>query len=318
MYFGWMTFLWIGALCASLGSALAGGGASLVQTTGAVSVTFADTNDSVEKEYQKLLVQDDAAQAEVSQWTSENSALKSKGAGAPEAELNRRIRERLDRVGRAYQDFLRRHPAYAKAHLAYGCFLDDRQDEAGAQAQWEKALELDPKNAAACHNLAGSYSESGQVNKAFEYFAKAVELNPSEALYWHSFANALYVLRQRAMPYYGFNEQQVFAKALGMYSNAVRLDPHNFDFAWDFAQTYYSVKPLPADDALRSWTDALSSAHSELEREQVYVQCARVKMLAGRLVEARAQLNAVTNESCVRLKAGLIHSIEEREKPARN
>ncbi len=278
MYSGRMTFLWLAALCASLGSALADGGASLVQTTGAVSVTIADTNDSVEKEYQKLLVQDDAAQAEVSQWTSENSALKSKGAGAPEAELNRRIRERLDRVGRAYQDFLRRHPAYAKAHLAYGCFLDDRQDEAGAQ----------------------------------------VELNPSVALYWHSFANALYVLRQRAMPYYGFNEQQVFAKALGMYSNAVRLDPHNFDFAWDFAQTYYSVKPLPADDALRSWTDALSSAHSELEREQVYVQCARVKMLAGRLVEARAQLNAVTNESCLKLKAGLIRSIEEREKPARN
>src|SRR5260370_11192996 len=116
MYFGWMTFLWIGALCASLGSALAGGGASLVQTTGAVSVTFADTNDSVEKEYQKLLVQDDAAQAEVSQWTSENSALKSKRAGAPEAELNRRIRERIERVGRAYQQFLRRPPPYANAY----------------------------------------------------------------------------------------------------------------------------------------------------------------------------------------------------------
>src|SRR5258708_7286666 len=119
------------------------------------------------------------------------------------------------------------------------------------------------------------------------------------------------------MLYYGLNEQQVYAKALRLYSNAVRLDPQNFAFAWDFAQTYFSIKPLPADDALRSWTNALRSANGEVEREQVHVQCARVKMLAGRLSEARTQLTAVTNEGCAKLKAGLIRSIEEREKRAR-
>ena len=45
----------------------------------------------------------------------------------------------------------------------------------------------------------------------------------------------------------------------------------------------------------------------------VYIHLARVKMLAGHLAEARAQLNAVTNAS--QLKANLLRRIEERENP---
>jgi len=47
------------------------------------------------------------------------------------------------------------------------------------------------------------------------------------------------------MENYSLNEQQVYGKALGLYSNAFILIPGNFSFAWDLAQTYYVIKPLP-------------------------------------------------------------------------
>jgi len=276
------------------------------------------TNTSSLAEFARIEAEDDTAQAQVDKWIRENQELRAKGQGVPDEVLERRIRERFEPVRQAYEKFVQAHPNIARARVGYGNFLNDRQDEAGAQAQWEKALELDPANPAIYNSLAGRYSESGPVNKAFEYFKKAIELSPSEAAYYHNFGDSLYVLRKRAATYYGITEQQVFSKVLALYSNSVRLDPQNFAFARDLAQTYYSVKPFPSDSALSAWTNALGAARQEVDREDVYVHLARVKMLAGRLAEASAQLAAVTNEACLNAKNALLKNLEERRKQAAN
>src|ERR1041385_7844909 len=105
------------------------------ETTG---TTIAVTNpaDPVEQEYKKLLADDDAAQEEVDKWIRENQAFLSQGGGLPNAELNRRIEERLKPVRQAYQNFLVRHREHARARVAYGSFLNDTGDEEGAAAQW--------------------------------------------------------------------------------------------------------------------------------------------------------------------------------------
>lgn len=303
-----MNLLLSGVVGATLILNIARAATNEVQTTG---TTVLQTG-SGEKEYAALAAEDEAAQAEVERWRLENKERLAQGRGMPAAELERRVSERMAPIGRAYLEFIRRHPKHATAHLAYGCFLNDRQDEAGAQAQWEQALALDPGNADVYHNLAGRYSEIGPSRKAFEFFAKAIKLKPAEPVYYHDFADALYVLRSHAMTNYGLSEQQVFSKALLLYSNAARLEPTNSTFAWDFAQTFYALKPLPYEQALRAWTNALASAPAEADREGVYLHLARVKMLAGRLAEARAQLNLVTNESTAKSKAALLRAIEER------
>jgi tetratricopeptide (TPR) repeat protein len=289
--------------------------AEAAHTLGLDSPASNDTDSAAE--LKKIEDADDAAQAEVSTWVRENNALKEKGTASSEAEIERRIAARFEPVRRKYEDFLRRHPGDARAHLVYGSFLNDRQDENGARVQWEQALALDPADPAIYNNLAGRYSESGPVNKAFEYFAKAIELRPSEPVYYHNFADSLYVLRNRAATYYGLSEQQVYGKSLLLYSNALRLDPTNFTFARDVAQTFYSLKPLPTDAALSAWTNALSIGRDEADREDVCVHLARVKMLAGRFDEARAQLQAVTNQACLAAKTALLRNLQEREKQAR-
>jgi Tfp pilus assembly protein PilF len=269
-------------------------------------------------EFARIEAADDAAQAEVDKWTHENNELKTKGQAVSDEVLERRISERFEPVRKAYDAFVQAHPDIAKARVGYGNFLNDREDEAGAQAQWEKALELDPTNPATYNSLAGRYSESGPVSKAFQYFEKAIQLSPGEAVYYHNFGDSLYVLRTRAAAYYRISEQQVFGKVLLAYSNAVRFNPQNFTYARDLAQTYYSVKPFPPDVALAAWTNALAAAREEADREDAYIHLSRVKMLAGRFAEARVQLSVVTNAAFLKPKTSLLHNIEEREKEAAN
>jgi tetratricopeptide (TPR) repeat protein len=275
-----------------------------------------EANDPVEKEYKKLMEDDDAAQAEVDEWIKDNQAAATRGAALPAADLQRRIRERFDPIRKAYDDFIKRHPDHARARVAYGSFLGDLQDEEGAQEQWEKALALNSKDPAVYNNLANLYGHIGPVKKAFEFYAKAIELNPKEPIYYHNFGTTVYLFRKDAMEFYGISEQQVYDKALGLYSKALKLDPQNFPLASDVAQTYYGIKPLRLDDALKAWTNTLAIAHDEIEREGVYLHLARIKLAAERFAEARAHVTAVTNDMYDVLKKRLLHNLDEQEQKA--
>ncbi len=283
----------------------------------AVAVSPAGVNDAVEKEFQKLLSDDDAAQAEVDQWIRDNKAFDEKGGGISNAALNNRIKGRFEPIRSGYEDFLRRHSEHARARLAYGSFLNDLHEEQAAHDQWEKARELEPGNPAAWNNLANYYTEHGPINKAFAYYGKAIELNTNEAVYLHNLGKTVHLFRQAAMEFYKLTEQQVFEKALGLYRQALKLDPQNFPLASDVGQTYYGLQPTRTADALKAWDDALKIANDEIEREGVYVHIARFKLDAARFDEARQQLNAVTNKMYSVLKSNLLRNIEIQETKAK-
>jgi len=162
----------------------------------------------------------------------------------PKADLQRRIRERFKPVREAYDDFVKRHPDHARARVAYGSFLGDLHDDAGAREQWEKALALNPKDPAPYNNLANLYSQTGPLKQAFECYAKAIELNPQEPLYYRNLGDVVYLFRTNAMAYYGIGEQQVYDKMIELYRQALKLNPTDFPLASDVAQTYYGIKPL--------------------------------------------------------------------------
>ena len=304
----------LGVLVAA--SALAAADDLVVGTSNSPPATVPATDEGVEKEYKKLLEADDTAQAEVDQWIRDNDEAAAKGAGVPSADLQRRIRDHFAPIREAYADFIRRHPNHARARVAYGSFLNDLHDEDGAQAQWEKALELNPKDPAAYNNLANIYSHTGPINKVFEYYGKAIELNPREPLYYQNLADVVFLFRKDAMKFYNLTEQQVYDKALEIYRQALKLAPDNFPLASDVAQTYYGIKPLRLEDALTAWTNTLAIAHDEVEREGVYLHFARLKLQADRFAEVRAHLNAVTNDMYTVLKKRLTRNLDEQERKA--
>lgn len=305
-----------------LGAALAASrlAAATNPVAGAASLAPAaapGTGDQIEKEFKKLMAEDDAAQAEVDQWIQDNDAAAARGAAVPSADLQRRIRDRFKPIRQAYEEFLQRHPDHARAHIAYGSFLGDLHDDAGAREHWEKALALNPKDPAAYNNLANLYSQTGPLQKAFEYYSKAIELNPREPLYYRNLGDVAYLFRTNAMKYYGISEQQVYDKVLGLYNQALKLDPADFPLASDAAQIFYGIKPLRLNDALQAWTNTLALAHDDLERQGVYLHFARLKLHADRFVEVRAHLNAVTNDMYAALKKRLVLNLEAAEQKAK-
>jgi len=291
---------------------------NLVQQETGVSVAIVNPNDPAEQELQKLMEDDDAVLAEVDGWIQTNNALVSRGAGETKEALNQRIHARLDTVRDQYADFLRRHPDSSRGYLAYGSFLDDIGDEQAGKVQFENASQLDPKNPAVWNNLANYYGENGPLTNAFADYARAIELDPAEPVYYQNFATTVYLFRKDAREFYGINEQQVFDKALALYRKAVQLDPDNFELATDYAESYYGIRPLRTNDALVAWTNALNSAHNDVEREGVFIHLARVKIAALRFDEARVQLDAVTNAIYADVKNRMERNLVERENAATN
>lgn len=290
---------------------------NVVPKTAGVSKPVADPNDPVEKEYQRLLDLDDTTLEEVDRIIRENEAFAAQGAPAPAGTIRQRIQTHFEPVRKAYEDFLKRHPDHARARLAYGSFLGDIKDEDGAHDQWERARQLDPKIPAAWNNLAKYYAHCGPVTNAFEYYAKAIELDPNEPLYYQSLGTVVYLFRTAAMEHYRINEAQVFDKALDLYAQALERDPTNFLLATDIAQTYYGIKPQRTEDALLAWRYAQKLARDEIEREGIYVHFARFKLNAGRFDEARRDLDAITNAMYADLKKRVLRSLELKEAEAK-
>jgi len=310
--------LLIGLLSAAMATNQPVAVSNFVAATTGLSVNVPDPNDPVEKEYRKVMEEDDAATDEVDKWIRENQAFVEKGGGAPKDVLNHRIRERLGVVRKAYEDFLKRHPDHARAHLAFGAFLDDMKQEDAAAEEFEKARQLDPKNPAPWNNLANHFGHDGPIRKAFEYYEKAIELDSTQSVYYRNLGDIVFLFRKDSKEYYHLDDdQQVFDRALKLYDKALQLDPHNFPVAQDLAQTYYGIKPFRTDAALRAWTNALNIATTDIEREGVYVHFARIELNAGNFNEARGILGTVTNEMYTVLKTRLLKNLSERENQAR-
>jgi len=272
----------------------------------------------MERDYQALLRVDDSAQQEVAELAQRADEAKSRGDAVLAADLNEKVRQQLSGVRVAYDDFLRKHSKYALARIAFGNFLFQIGEEENAVQQWTSASRLDPKNPDPWNNLAHYYQHRGPVKKAFRNYTKAAALNPNEPVFLRNLANAIYVFRKDAMEYYGISERAVFDKALQLYRRALKLDPKNFQLAAELAEAFYLIKPLRTTEALQAWNGALSLAADDFERENVYLNMARLELNSGLLDEGRQHLNLVTNEMYNTIKTRLVRKLENKMSDAGN
>lgn len=326
-----MNDLLIGLLSALVATNPPAAVSNLVQQKTGLSVPITNTNDPVERAYQKLMDDDDAAQAEVDEWILSRNTSGRTETDVEKAAFQARIRRRFAAVIKGYDDFLTVHPGHGRARIAYGSFLNDIGDETAAEAQWNKAREVEPANPAVWNNLANFYGHNGGVKKSFEYYAKAIALAPEEPVYYQNMATTVFLFRQDAMEFYGITEQEVFAKAMGLYRQALALDPENFSLAAELAQTYYGIKPPKFDDtnatrqaelklgdeAIAAWRTAQKLARNDTERDGVYIHYARWQINAARFEDAHRSLASVTNEFWAGSKKTLSKKLAEREAASR-
>jgi tetratricopeptide (TPR) repeat protein len=281
-----------------------------VQEKTGISIRIPDPKNPVEKEFQQLESEDDAAVEEIEKWSDAAGAASLAGRNDAQLSLSLRVRERLDGVKKDYEAFLQRHPDYVRARLAYGSFLHQSGDPEGALAQWEKAGQLAPDNPAVWNNL-GNYYEENNVKKAFEDYSKAIMLDPSQPLYYHNLAVCVYMFRTDAAEYWKISEQEVFDTALALYQKAMRLDPDNFILATDYAECFYGIRPPRLQEGLAAWNQCLKIAHDEVEREGVYIHLARIQLALNHFDESQRALDAVTNPMYSVLKNRLASNLNQ-------
>ena len=319
-----MSNLLTGALSVLLATNQPAALSNLVKSATGLSIEVTDPNDPIEMEFRKLMEADDAAQTEVDGWIKQNNEFAKADAGVAEATLNARIDQRFAPVRKGYEAFLQKHPKHARAQLAYGSFLNDIGEEEAAYKHWEKAREADPKNPAVWNNLANWHGHNGPVKKAFEYYEKAIALNPNESLYYYNLATTVYMFRNDATNYFSLDREKVFAKAMALYGQALELDPENFILATDIAQSYYNFLPVKTgdeeadrqrvqkhwQDALAAWEKALKLARDDIERQGVLVHFARIRINRGELESARNYLAGITNQMFAGTKTNLTKRLD--------
>jgi len=272
--------------------------------------------DPVEEAYEKLLEQDEAALKEVERLNAEFERFDAKGAAGSRAVLAGKIDQTLQPVRKAYEEFLLNHSSHVDGRIAYGSFLNEIGEEEDAIVQWEKARELDPKNPSPWNNLANVYAHIGPIKKAFQYYEKAIELDPKEPVYLQNLATTTYLFRKDAAETYRIDEEGVFAKALELYQRAMKLDPDNILLATDYAQCFYGIKPLRAEDAVAAWKHALTLAKSDAEKEGIYIHLARVELNSGRFGEADQHLSMVKDPEMNELRDRLKRNLEKKKADA--
>ena len=263
------------------------------------------------EELQRVAMLDVDTQQMTARWIAQFESSDHKSTTARE-ELRRLIDAREKEVESSYRNFVRQHPGCKAGHLLLGNFLRERGDLKGAERKRDRSQEIDPESADSFNNLAGYCEMNGQAEKAFCFYEKAIVLNPQEGNYYHNFANGLYLLNKQAREHYHLSEQAVIYKMVNLYSKASAAKPESFEFALDAGKAYYSIQPLPVERTLAVWTNSLSSAHNEEEREEIMIHMARITMIAGRLEEAEAELAGLTNLAVAPTKKSLELAIQLR------
>jgi tetratricopeptide (TPR) repeat protein len=263
-----------------------------------------NTNEAVENEYHKLLLDDNAAENDVLEWLD-------KAAGSNDRlTMDLKAQQRLEGIKKEYQDFVERHPRHVNARLAFGSFLKDSKDDEGSRTQFEVARELAPTNPSPWNALGNYYRNSGQAAKAFEFYGKAIELDPKQGVYYHNLAATLYLFRHEGCKYFHLDEQEAFEKVLALYRQALKLEPEDFILWSDYAMSFYGVQPPRWKEGLEAWKETLKVAPGEEEREGVDIHLARIYVNLGQYDQARASLDLVTNANFAGLKKDVAEDLK--------
>jgi tetratricopeptide (TPR) repeat protein len=278
-------------------------------------VEVAAPDGPLQAELHRIMEEDERALLDVQRWLMEERAEIYATGRSPT--LKAKIEQRYKTVRDLYEDILQRHPKFTEARMAYASFLGEIYDEYNSMQQYERVIEEDSDNAAAMNNLANHYGHNGPVEKAFDLYERAIRLRPEEPIYYHNHGTTVYLFRRHAMAHYGITEQEVFDKALRLYSRALELNPGDFAMATDVAKSFYGIQPRRVDEAMAAWNVAYRLAFEEREKQGVRIHFARWENFAGRYDKAREWINSVTLEEFLPTKTNVLVTIAQHEAKAK-
>jgi tetratricopeptide (TPR) repeat protein len=176
---------------------------------------------------------------------------------------------------KAYEDFSKAielaMPQAARAYAARGfCYYQELGLDQEAIKDFNKAIQLEPKNGDYYLYRALSYDKLGKNDDALKDFNKAIELDPTESCNYAG----------RATFFYTANLEQYAQEAINDFTVAIKLEPKNDMYYLLRGDVYIDLNKLK--QAVEDYSKAIElnskGTHAYMRRGVAYVSLGEVKL----------------------------------------
>lgn len=209
----------------------------------------------------------------------------------------------LNNVLSQYQEFVYENPNYVYGYILYGKLLRQVGEREAANIAFVRANSLDPQIAVVKQQIGNYLVEEGDPVEAAAYFASAIDLDPTNALYRYQLGETLYIYRSELVELEGIPPEVYEEQMLEAFGDASRLAPDNRQFLMRYTEAFFDVSNPDWEMALANWNNLENSATDPVEVDIIRLQKARVLLAMDRDDEALAIARRVTRPSLQAAKA---------------
>ncbi|HQU08975.1 MAG TPA: tetratricopeptide repeat protein [Opitutales bacterium] len=226
-----------------------------------------------------------------------------------EGDMRRKV---LD-IQRSYQSFVDAHTTHFEGIMLYGKFLRKVDAPHIAHDYFQKAAALNPNVAVVHQQLANYYAEKGRHQEAFSAITRAIELEPSIAIYYYQLGELLYVYQKEFIQDSKWNIEYWDSQMLGAFEKAYTLDPKNQTLELRYAQSFFDLEIPRWPEALAAWSTIEKKTPVGAQQEYVFTQKARVLIELNRYQEAKKYLDRVWRPELEHNRQILLKRISEAD-----
>ncbi|MFC1734905.1 tetratricopeptide repeat protein [Candidatus Hydrogenedentota bacterium] len=252
----------LSALCiAAVVFTVCGTGCASV-SAGGQPETLAHTDGEKAEAFASVLDEEARLQPEMNSLRTQIADLLAKGKVDESKKLNSKLQSLQQQVVEKYKVFVSEYPDEATAHNELGeAYEDFTGDTQAAEKEYKRALALNPRLADAHNNLATILTHTGRIEEGVKHYHKAIENEPDNATYHYNIAQSYFLFRPAITRAFGWDNSTLFRKAAAESRKARDLDPMEFDYALDYAMTFFGAPDfgvkIPRDDAVAAWKYAI-------------------------------------------------------------
>jgi tetratricopeptide (TPR) repeat protein len=227
------------------------------------------------------------------------------------------LRQPLQSLCFDYEDFLRRHPGIAAGYVAYAMLLDHPiiDERRRATGLLLRANQIDPELALVKNQLGNHVAEEGRPLEALNYYLAAIRLEPKEPLYHYQLGTLLAEAGDAFVTSGEWTRPKLDEALLRAFSEAMRLSPNDWRYAYRYGLAYYDVEKPDWTAALAFWTSFESHVQPGIEQQTCRLHQARIQTRLGRSEEARRLLGTVDAAPLARQRDALLAEIDRPAAP---
>jgi tetratricopeptide (TPR) repeat protein len=219
------------------------------------------------------------------------------------------FRGEIQGVIKSYDVLIQKNPDFAPAYVTYGMLLGQVGMTKQAVGILLKANQLNAEIPVVKNEIGRYLAEDGKLVEALPWIMAAIQLVPNEPLYHYHLGKLLTEGRDEFIKTGQFTRPALDKAMLEAFARAAELAPTNFGYAYRHAEAYYDLEVPQWDEALARWRKLDAGVETPLEHQTLWLHQANVLIKQGKVDEARALIDKVTEITLAKQKQTLLDQL---------